>query len=177
MSGFKKMALGACNQLPNPGTIFFTLLDAGICKGYKPKLWNWLQAAGKNFCSFSKPDTAYKKRCKTWQRSNQFWDNPMPFLASFFDGMSGVKKLPKVIPVKTRTTSAYIPSFSMRNPAKQRMFRLISVRYPRYQGPYIRVLTLFLRAGYTEKLAATVYPRITLRAGTFGLATAALCRV
>ena len=67
----------------------------------------------------------------------------MPFLASFFDGMSGVKKLPKVIPVKTRTTSAYIPSFLMRHPAKQRMFCLISVRYPGYPGRYIRVLTLF----------------------------------
>ena len=33
-----------------------------------------------------------KKRCQTWHRINQWLDNPMPCLASFFDAMSGVKK-------------------------------------------------------------------------------------
>jgi len=53
-----------------------------------------------------------KKQCQTWlHRINQCYDSPMPYLASFFDAMSGVKKLTNTIPGINRPHSAFEPSF------------------------------------------------------------------
>jgi len=65
--------------------------------------------AGTTFTSILTPDMASKMYQK-WIMASKM-DNPMPCLASFFDAISGVKKLPNFVPVINCTTSANEPSF------------------------------------------------------------------
>ena len=52
-----------------------------------------------------------KKRCQTWHRIIQSWDNSMPCLASFFEAMFGFKKLPHFLQSINCPTSAFEPSY------------------------------------------------------------------
>ena len=76
-------------------------------KPQMPKLGKWLQH--ENTAAFWR-QTWRQKTMPDMASIVHWWDNPMPCLASFFDAMSGVKKMLHFNPVITYPTSAFPPS-------------------------------------------------------------------
>jgi len=58
------------------------------------KCRSWAIDYGYKVCKLFEAKNAFKKRCQTWHRVVLTRNNTMPCLASCFDAMSGVKKLP-----------------------------------------------------------------------------------
>jgi len=78
--------------------------------GIPPIIWRLVSEVGQLIaCILYKVSQLFWRQ--TWDRIFQCWNNPMPCLASIFDGMSGIKKLTTIVPAITCSTSSNEPLF------------------------------------------------------------------